>query len=141
MVISSDNHIIHIEKNNAISLTRSASEQCMITVSFNKLCFENSSAKALKPRTWGLFDTIESPTKMIDVAEGNRETRGMNHVYHLCKINTGDIHLIKCPISGSNNHKEGAPDCHASNQCRSDHSRSHDPTRIHGQLSELCAAK
>ncbi|KAH7654991.1 hypothetical protein IHE45_19G176800 [Dioscorea alata] len=65
-IITSKDHVIHIQKKNGSASRGGMYEHGWIMYTRSKTCSLNNCTKSLKPCTWSLFETIESTTKTTD---------------------------------------------------------------------------
>ena len=120
-VITSNDHIIHIEKKKSPTLGRSVNKQSRVVLAGLKTSSSNNSAEVLKPGLRSLFETVEGTTQPADQARRSSKTWGRNHVDLLLKISVkkGILHiqLKQRPTTDSSNSNK-CPDrghvCHRS---------------------------
>jgi hypothetical protein len=85
-IITSNDHIINIEKKKSTSTRRSVNEKCWIMKTRRETSSSHHRGEALKPGTRGLFETIERTSKTINHPIGNRIPRRRLHVNLLTQL-------------------------------------------------------
>ena len=94
-VITSDDHIIHIEQKKSPTPGRSVNKQSRVVLAGLKTSGGNSGAEALKPGPRSLFETIQGTTQSADQAGRSNKPGGRNHVDLLLKVpvKKGILHI------------------------------------------------
>ncbi|KAK1678602.1 hypothetical protein QYE76_039450 [Lolium multiflorum] len=107
-IITSNDHIINIEKKKSTSTRRSVNEKCGIMKTRRETSSSHHRGEALKPGTRGLFETIERTSKTTNHPIGNRIPRRRLHVNLLTQLAIKKSILnIKLETANVSNSKKG----------------------------------
>src|SRR4051812_11283206 len=111
-IITSNDHIINIEKEKSASTRRSVNEQRWIMSIGRETSSSHHRGKALKPGTRGLFQAIKRTSKTTNHPIGNRIPRRRLHVNLLTQFTIKEsvlnIKLRHGPVSNRSNIKKSA---------------------------------
>jgi hypothetical protein len=122
-IITSNDHIINIEKKKSTSTRRSVNEKCWIMKTRRETSSSHHRGKALKPGTRGLFETIERTSKTTNHPIGNRIPRRRLHVNLLTQLaikkSILNIKLGDRPAANRSNSKKGTHSSHMSHRGKS----------------------
>ncbi|KAK1648280.1 hypothetical protein QYE76_066085 [Lolium multiflorum] len=122
-IITSNDHIINIEKEKGASTRRSVNEKCWIMKTRRETSSSHHRGKALKPGTRGLFETIERTSKTTNHPIGNRIPRRRLHVNLLTQLaikkSILNIKLGDRPAANRSNSKKGTHSSHMSHRGKS----------------------
>jgi hypothetical protein len=119
-IITSNDHIINIEKEKSASTRRSVNKQRWIMSAGRETSSSYHRGKALKPGTRGLFQAIKRTPKMTNHPIGNRIPRRRLHVNLLTQLSIEEcvlnIKLRHRPVSNRSNSKKSAYSGHTSHR-------------------------
>ncbi|KAK1609953.1 hypothetical protein QYE76_033626 [Lolium multiflorum] len=122
-IITSNDHIINIEKKKSASTRTSVNEKCWIMKTRRETSSCHHRGEALKPGTRGLFETIERTSKTTNHPIGNRIPRRRLHVNLLTQLaikkSVLNIKLGHRPASNRSNIKKGTHSGHMSHRGKS----------------------
>jgi hypothetical protein len=122
-IITSNDHIINIEKEKSASTRRSVNKQRWIMSTGRETSSNHHRGKALKPGTRGLFQAIKRTPKTINHPIGNRIPRRRLHVNLLTQFTIEEsvlnIKLRQRPLSNRSNSKKSAHSGHMSHRGKS----------------------
>jgi len=111
-VVTSDDHVINIEKKKSATTRRTVNKQSRIMSTGGETSSSDYRSKALKPGTRGLLEAIERATKTANHAICNRITRWWLHINLLTQLTIKkgilDIKLRHRPMA-NRGHSEKSP--------------------------------
>src|SRR3954467_3820998 len=121
-IITSNDHIISIEKKKSASTRRSVSKQRWIMSTRRETSSSRHRGKALKPGTRGLFQAIKRTLKTTNHPSGNRIPRRRLHINLLTQLTIEEcvlnIKLGHRPVTSRSNNKKSTHSGHMSHKSK-----------------------